>query len=84
MQFIYRGVSYDNTLPVEETKTRDKLGTYRGQKWRKSQSNSVFCRACRYYQPEGRRGGLCELLNVNVEGGWEACALAIPPFVDKD
>ncbi|HLO50320.1 MAG TPA: hypothetical protein VK211_18030 [Kamptonema sp.] len=38
------------------------------------------CRHCRYYTPEGRRGGVCQQLNVPVQSGWAACALAIPPF----
>jgi hypothetical protein len=38
------------------------------------------CRHCRYYIPEGRRGGHCQQLNVAVQGGWKACSLAIPPF----
>ncbi|MGF1541883.1 MAG: hypothetical protein ACFCU5_15785 [Pleurocapsa sp.] len=38
------------------------------------------CRYCRHYQPEGRRGGSCEMLGVPVESAWEACALASPVF----
>ncbi len=38
------------------------------------------CRYCRYYQPEGRRGGMCQQLGVQVQGSWKACALALPPF----
>lgn len=38
------------------------------------------CRHCRFYRPEGRRGGQCEKLNVNVQGAWQACALVQPPF----
>ncbi|HCF29277.1 MAG TPA: hypothetical protein DEV81_19225 [Cyanobacteria bacterium UBA11049] len=38
------------------------------------------CRYCRYYQPEGRRGGLCQTLGAPVQGSWKACALAIPAF----
>nr|WP_290223289.1 hypothetical protein [Trichocoleus desertorum] len=38
------------------------------------------CRHCRYYTPEGRRGGSCQQLNVPVRGAWKACSLAIPPF----
>lgn len=38
------------------------------------------CRACRYYRPEGRRGGLCQQLGVPVRGSWSACSLALPPF----
>jgi hypothetical protein len=38
------------------------------------------CRCCRYYQPEGRRGGMCQQLSVPVRGSWKACSLAISPF----
>ena len=38
------------------------------------------CRCCRYYQPEGRRGGLCQTLGAPVQGSWKACTLAIPAF----
>lgn len=38
------------------------------------------CRYCRSYQPEGRRGGYCNQLNVPVQPGWKSCALATHPF----
>jgi hypothetical protein len=38
------------------------------------------CRHCRHYTPEGRRGGVCEQLNVPVQGAWKACSLAVSPF----
>lgn len=38
------------------------------------------CRYCRHYQPQGRRGGTCQLLGVGVQGSWKACALALPAF----
>lgn len=38
------------------------------------------CRHCRHYTPEGRRGGLCQQLNVPVQSSWTACSLALPPF----
>lgn len=38
------------------------------------------CRYCRYYKPQGRRGGICDRLQVAVESNWKACILAIPPF----
>jgi hypothetical protein len=38
------------------------------------------CRYCRYYQPEGRRGGMCQQLGVQVQSEWKACVLASPPF----
>ncbi|WP_181357722.1 hypothetical protein [Stenomitos frigidus] len=45
-----------------------------------SHSQTSACRRCRYYEPEGRRGGHCNQLNVNVQGAWSACTLAIPLF----
>jgi hypothetical protein len=38
------------------------------------------CKYCRYYQPEGRRGGVCQQLGTPVEANWKACRLALPPF----
>ena len=38
------------------------------------------CRHCRYYQPEGRRGGSCQKLGVSVDATWSACILASSPF----
>lgn len=38
------------------------------------------CRFCRYYEPEGRRGGMCQQLGAPVQGRWKACALALPTF----
>lgn len=38
------------------------------------------CRYCRYYKPEGRRGGMCQQLSAPVQASWKACSLAIPPF----
>jgi hypothetical protein len=38
------------------------------------------CRYCRFYNPEGRRGGSCQQLSVPVEANWKACSLALPPF----
>ena len=39
------------------------------------------CRYCRFYTPEGRRGGTCSILGgVTVQAGWKACSLAAPPF----
>ncbi|HEY9670827.1 MAG TPA: hypothetical protein V6D11_05240 [Waterburya sp.] len=40
----------------------------------------LSCRHCRYYRPEGRRGGDCQLFCGKVGGTWPACSLAIPPF----
>lgn len=41
---------------------------------------TTSCRYCRYYQAEGRRGGLCHQLNVPVQAQWKACTLAARPF----
>ncbi|WP_096549421.1 hypothetical protein [Scytonema sp. HK-05] len=38
------------------------------------------CRYCRYYTPEGQRGGTCRLFNVSVKSGWKACSLSVPSF----
>jgi hypothetical protein len=38
------------------------------------------CRYCRYYNSQGRRGGVCEQLGVPVQANWKACALAVTPF----
>ncbi|MEB3178407.1 MAG: hypothetical protein VKL59_05105 [Nostocaceae cyanobacterium] len=43
-------------------------------------SLSSCCRYCRYYSPEGRRGGTCGQLGVPVQASWKACCLALPPF----
>jgi len=44
-------------------------------------SSSPHCRHCRYYTPEGRRGGHCHRLNVMVQSHWKACSVAAPPFM---
>lgn len=38
------------------------------------------CRYCQYYNPIGRRGGTCNVLNVSVQGEWKACRLASEQF----
>ena len=38
------------------------------------------CRYCRFYKPEGRRGGSCQMLGVPVQSSWKACAFSSPPF----
>lgn len=45
-----------------------------------SSSSTFLCRHCRYYAPQGRRGGHCNKLNVAVKSQWEACSLAASPF----
>ncbi|MEN9234293.1 MAG: hypothetical protein Q6J44_08805 [Gloeomargarita sp. DG02_4_bins_56] len=42
--------------------------------------SSPACRCCRHYSPEGRRGGHCALLGVEVQGDWSMCYFAVPPF----
>jgi len=38
------------------------------------------CRCCRFYQPEGRRGGMCQQLGVTVQASWTSCNFASPVF----
>lgn len=38
------------------------------------------CRYCQCYKPEGRRGGMCQMLGVAVQSKWQACTLALPAF----
>ncbi|NJL22611.1 MAG: hypothetical protein HC895_20240 [Leptolyngbyaceae cyanobacterium SM1_3_5] len=45
--------------------------------------NISTCRHCRHYQLEGRRGGNCQQLGALVQGGWKACTLAVPAFVQS-
>lgn len=40
-----------------------------------------FCSRCRFYAPEGRRGGHCGQLGVPVESRWQSCSLAVPVFM---
>jgi hypothetical protein len=42
-------------------------------------STSV-CSHCGNYQHQGRRGGYCKLLDVEVKGSWKACPLGILAF----
>ena len=44
------------------------------------QFSTSDCRHCRFYEPEGRRGGSCQMLGVPVQGRWKACPLASSPF----
>lgn len=39
------------------------------------------CRNCRYYKPEGRRGGTCQLFHAPVQSHWKSCTLATLPFI---
>ena len=47
---------------------------------KKVNSPNSSCRHCRFYRPEGRRGGVCQKLSVPVDSNWEACVLACSPF----
>lgn len=38
------------------------------------------CRHCQFYNPEGRRGGMCSQLGVSVQADWKSCHLATPAF----
>ncbi|BAQ64089.1 hypothetical protein [Geminocystis sp. NIES-3709] len=38
------------------------------------------CRYCQFYNPEGRRGGMCSQLGVLVQGEWKSCHLTTPVF----
>jgi len=38
---------------------------------------STLPAGCQYYQPEGRRGGVCSSLGAS--SSWKACALAVQP-----
>jgi hypothetical protein len=38
------------------------------------------CRHCQHYQLQGRRGGVCQKLNVAVRSEWSACSLSAPAF----
>ncbi len=39
------------------------------------------CQNCRHYQPQGRRGGICQMFQTFVESQWKSCVLAELPFV---
>ncbi|NJL81149.1 MAG: hypothetical protein HC836_25425 [Richelia sp. RM2_1_2] len=45
-----------------------------------TQISTSACRNCRYFSPEGRRGGVCQQLGAPVRGSWKACSLAASPF----
>ena len=47
---------------------------------KKANFSTSACRFCRFYEPEGRRGGSCKMLGVPVESSWSACSFAQPPF----
>ncbi|MBD2234244.1 hypothetical protein [Phormidium tenue] len=45
-----------------------------------AQGRVSSCSRCRFYAPEGRRGGQCSQLGVPVESRWKPCPLAVPVF----
>ena len=56
----------------------DALGNSEFSEERKNLVSS--CRYCAHYAHEGRRGGTCDSLNVDVQGSWTACSLAVSAF----
>ncbi|MEO1374828.1 MAG: hypothetical protein AAFW70_11005 [Cyanobacteria bacterium J06635_10] len=44
------------------------------------QTFTSACRNCRFFDPIGRRGGVCQQLGAPVRGSWKACSLAVAPF----
>lgn len=40
----------------------------------------THCHLCKFYEPQGTRGGLCLKLQVPVVSHWSACCLARSPF----
>jgi hypothetical protein len=44
-------------------------------------STPSVCQNCRHYQPQGRRGGVCQMFQTFVESQWKSCSLAELPFV---
>jgi hypothetical protein len=44
---------------------------------------ATACRYCNSYQPEGRRGGMCQKLGVPVQAHWKACSLVQPLFTSS-
>ncbi|MEO0374829.1 MAG: hypothetical protein AAF329_09440 [Cyanobacteria bacterium P01_A01_bin.17] len=43
-------------------------------------ASALACRHCKHFHHEGRRGGVCQRLDVHVRGGWKPCPLMIPSF----
>jgi hypothetical protein len=46
-----------------------------------SEIATAVCRNCRFYEPNGHRGGVCSQFQVPVSGSWSTCRLAMPAFV---
>lgn len=64
---------------ASELRQTQPLGVQKGC----SSASSAFpscCQRCRFYKLEGRRGGYCQKMAVQVSGRWVACALAQPSF----
>lgn len=43
-------------------------------------SQPLRCWHCRFYQPDRQQSGCCQMLNVTVQGRWQACGLYAPVF----
>ena len=65
-------------LNVLDDLVDDALGNSEFSEERKNLVSS--CRYCAHYAHEGRRGGTCDSLNVDVQGAWTACSLAVSAF----
>ena len=65
-------------LNVLDDLVDDALGNSEFSEERKNLVSS--CRYCAHYAHEGRRGGTCDSLNVDVQGAWAACSLAVSAF----
>jgi hypothetical protein len=46
-----------------------------------SEIATAVCRNCRFYEPNGHRGGVCSQFQVPVSGSWSTCKLAMPAFI---
>ncbi|BAW96136.1 hypothetical protein NIES970_10590 [[Synechococcus] sp. NIES-970] len=41
------------------------------------------CKHCRYFQAEGRRGGICKRFETFAAGDWTSCDFALPIFGEE-
>ena len=48
--------------------------------WLKGRQCPSVCRYCEFYQFQGRCGGYCHKLGVQVSSHWRSCPLALSPF----
>ena len=65
-------------LDVLDNVLDDASGNSEFSEERKNRVSS--CRYCAHYAHEGRRGGTSDSLNVDVQGSWKACSLAVSAF----